>query len=367
MSARGIICSQSRAEPERKRRASVVHIVNRVRATDPACAASRRAFAPDALKAFAIFGVIYIHCRNLAGESPPIEILGEIFRISVPLFIIIWAYFQERAYLAGRSPWSIIPSRFGALVVPFFAWSLLYFLLTSDWSTLTLRTAITRHWLGSGWSGQYFFIILFQLILVFPLVRRLPAGTLSLGLMFGLFAVAFAVVDLFSWPSWIAKLSYRPFLYWLPYVLLGVHLARSPGRLLPRGAAVLGALLIVAEAGVLWRQAGFDSGYAKPGMLIGSGLVAAAFLNREPALGRMSEALRPAILLIGRNTMGIFLVNPLVSVVTAPAVARCIDWHGFANPAGSLAMSLAIAAAVLALCLAATLTLRRLALWQVVG
>jgi hypothetical protein len=102
MSARGIICSQSREESEGKRPASVVHIVNGVRATEPACAASRRAFAPDALKAFAIFGVIYIHCRNLAGESPPIEILGEIFRISVPLFIIIWAYFQEPISPGGR-------------------------------------------------------------------------------------------------------------------------------------------------------------------------------------------------------------------------------------------------------------------------
>jgi hypothetical protein len=358
---------QSRAEPEGKPPASIVHIVNRVPTTDPAPAASRRAFAPDALKAFAIFGVVYIHCRNLAGESPPIEILGEMFRISVPLFIIVWAYFQERAYLAGGSPWSIIPSRFTGLVVPFLAWSFLYLLLTADWSTLTLRMAVTRHWLGSGWSGQYYFIILFQLILVFPLVRRLPAGALSLGLTFGLFALAFAAADLFSWPSWVAKLSYRPFLYWLPYVVLGIHLARRPDRPLPRGAAVLGALLIVAEAGLFWPQAGFDSGYAKPGVLIGSGLVAAAFLNREPVPGRVSEALRPAILLIGRNTMGIFLINPLGSVIIAPAIARRVDWHGFANPAGSLALSLVIAAAVLALCLAATVTLKRLGLRQLVG
>jgi surface polysaccharide O-acyltransferase-like enzyme len=358
---------QSHAEPEGKPRAGVAPIVNSIPAIDPEPAASRRAVAPDALKAFAIFGVVYIHCRNLAGESPPVEILGEAFRISVPLFIIIWAYFQERAYLAGGSPWSMVSSRFTALVVPFLVWSLLYFLLTSDWSTLTLRTAITRHWLGSGWSGQYFFIILFQLILVFPLVRRLPAGARSLGLMFGLFAVAFAAVGLFSWPSWIAKLSYRPFLYWLPYVVLGVYLARSPDWFLPRGAAVLGVLLIVAEAGLLWSQAGFDSGYAKPGVLIGSGLVAAAFLNREPAPGRVSGASRPAILLIGRNTMGIFLINPLVSVIAAPAIARRFDWHGFANPAGSLVLSLVIAAAVLALCLAATVTLKRLGLRQLVG
>jgi hypothetical protein len=358
---------QSQAEPRGRREIGVVLGVNGVGATAPAPAASRRAFAPDALKAFAIFGVVYIHCRNLAGESPPIVILGEAFRISVPLFIIIWAYFQERAYLAGRSGRSVISSRFAAVVVPFVAWSFLYFLLTSDWSTLTLRTAVTRHWLGSGWSGQYFFIILFQLIVVFPLVRRVPAGALSVVLTFGLFAVAFAVIDLFSWPSWISKLSYRPFPYWIPYVVLGVHLARRPDRLLPRGAAVLGALLIVAEAGLLWRDAGFDSGYAKPGLLIGSGLVAAAFLNREPAPGRVSEALRPAILLIGRNTMGIFLVNPLVSVIAAPVVARHLGWHGFADPAGSLAASLLIAAAVLALCLAATVILKRLGLRQLVG
>jgi F0F1-type ATP synthase membrane subunit a len=81
----------------------------------------------------------------------------------------------------------------------------------------------------------------------------------------------------------------------------------------------------------------------------------------------MSEALRPAILLIGRNTMGIFLVNPLVSVIAAPAVARRLDWHGVADPAGSLALSLVIAAAVLALCLAATVTLKRLGLRQFIG
>jgi F0F1-type ATP synthase membrane subunit a len=81
----------------------------------------------------------------------------------------------------------------------------------------------------------------------------------------------------------------------------------------------------------------------------------------------VSDALRPVIELIGRNTMGIFLVNPLVSVIAAPVVARRLDWHGFADPAGSLALSLVIATAVLGLCLAATVTLKRLGLRQLVA
>jgi surface polysaccharide O-acyltransferase-like enzyme len=346
---------------------SAFGLLKRADATDAASVAAARAFAPDALKAFAIFGVIYIHCRNLAGETPPVEILGEVFRIAVPLFIIIWAYFQERAYLAGRPAASILRSKFVAVAVPFLAWSLLYFLLTADWTSLTLRTAITRHWLGSGWSGQYFLIILFQLILVFPLLRRMPADALSLGLIFGLFAAAFAVVDPFSGDGWIAKLSYRPFVYWLPYVLLGIHLARNPDRVLPPGAAVLGAVLIVAEAALSWRHAGFDSGYTKPGVLIGAGLMAAAFLNRAAAVGPVGEALRPAIHLIGRNTMGMFLINPLISVIAVPAVAQRIGSHGLADPAASVAVSLLIAAAVLALCLCVTVALKRLGLRQLVG
>jgi surface polysaccharide O-acyltransferase-like enzyme len=228
---------------------------------DPASPSRRRAVMPDLLKSLAIFGVVYIHSGALAGQTAPISYTKALFRFGVPVFILIWAYFQERSYLGGRSWQSVVPQKFLALMIPFAVWSLMYFLLAADFSALTPASAVTRHWLGYGWAGQFFFIILFQLIVVFPLVRRIRLEAWSLVVLFLAFAALFVGVNALSWPDWFIKLGFRPFLYWLPYAFLGIYLARNPQRYLPLGAAAIGFLLIAANPLLLGPHPSLDGEY----------------------------------------------------------------------------------------------------------
>jgi peptidoglycan/LPS O-acetylase OafA/YrhL len=60
-----------------------------------------RNFPADLLKAIAIFGVVFVHGNGLFGCSSFFsEIMTWMFRIGVPCFIVLWAYFFAKSYFA---------------------------------------------------------------------------------------------------------------------------------------------------------------------------------------------------------------------------------------------------------------------------
>jgi hypothetical protein len=326
----------------------------------------QRAFMPDVLKAVAIFGVVFIHSGSAIGETVLTRYIADLFRFCVPVFITIWAYFLERTYHSGLSWKFIIPLRFIALAVPFFFWSFLYFLLKPDLLTVSPTAAITKYWSGYGWSGQYFFIILFQLIVVFPFIRLLLGGIFSVGLMFVTFAVVFSIMMTLVLPDWFLKIGDRPFIYWLPYVALGIYLARHPHRVLSIGWAVIGLLLIAAESALTTPRPGDFFVYTKPFLLLGSGLIASAFINSNYLKGKGTNGLAQLISLIGSSTMGIFLINPLLSDISR-AIIILFDLPAVVDPAESLVTSLLTSTVVLFICLSATMALKQIRLGKLVS
>ncbi|WP_313600298.1 acyltransferase [Epilithonimonas vandammei] len=186
-----------------------------------------RFFNIDLLKAISIFGVVYIHSYDLLGFDLLSQIFQPLFRIAVPSFIIIWAYFFEKSFQKVDRKVFFILEKFKKLFIVFIFWSIIYFLISFDSNNISLKSFITKHMSGYGWSGQYFFIILFQLIIFYPFIRKIYSLK---WLRFLIIILVFIYYFVFSYTSLIPKpfsvVGIRPFVFWLPYVFLGIYFQR---------------------------------------------------------------------------------------------------------------------------------------------
>lgn len=116
------------------------------------------------------------------------------------------------------------------------------FFIFNDVSSIQLSDLITGYWSGYGWSGQYFFIILFQLIVIFPIIRLISAQSKKcicfFFLLYALLTIALAY--LFWSISFVNIIPDRFIIYWIPYAPLGILLFKSKSCLyVPSGGYVL--------------------------------------------------------------------------------------------------------------------------------
>ena len=270
----------------------------------------------DVLKSISIFGVVFIHGASIFGESEIMLFLRDMFRFTVPCFITLWAYFFEKSYRkkiqSDRRKYII--KRFVHLLRVFVLWSLLYFFLTVDWQNLTLRDMLTKYFSGYGWSGQYFFIILFQFLLLYPLIRKVYDIKL-------LRVLTLTMVVLMYWgwnysyvllPEPLKKLGFRPFLFWLPYVFLGMALARDKVNRVSLWFAA--CPLLLAFEFLLLRKLDFSHmDYITLGVLVFSMLFCLALLQSKTIA--IPEKLNNILGFVGRNTLIVFVSNPLIIIL----------------------------------------------------
>ena len=348
-----------------------------------------RDLSVDCLKAAAIAAVVAIHVPYGSHVADPS------LRFCVPVFIGLWGYFAEAS--ARRHPdrplVTYVRDRFVQLFIPYAVWSVVYFLIgprLKEWNTTPIHTIIGG-WLGGGlWAGQYFFIIMFQLLLLFPMLRgSMPEAAGGLWLWGGL--GVFAMFEL-----WLVRI--RPLalvwdrlpVQWLPYAALGVAVARGwrPPFVLSRsawtGAGV--ALLAVApfEQALLERLGPIRSPYCLMTVYLGSlALLAAALVGHGGASpagaasrddhGRPSDAsgseagafvseVFEGIAFIGRRTLPIFVLNPLV-IMGLSNLGIEMPTQGL----GPQALHGAAVILVIALCIAAIPVFKTLKLGPAIG
>lgn len=267
----------------------------------------------DYLKAISIFGVVYIHgaCTFVKANFLT-NTLSDFFRFCVPVFIIFWVYFLEKSILKKENEQrTLLISRFKHLFMVFILWSSMYFLLLVDWNTLTLSSVITKHFSGYGWSGQYFFIILFQLILFYPLIRwtynYIAIRTLIVLLVVLITAIYSYQPEII--PEFTIKLGDRPFLFWMIYVYVGISLARNEFKKISV-CYVLTILLIPVEL-YLFES---PSPYLRLSILF-STILACSYIIQQKNLILNTSKVGTIISHIGQNTMIIFLSNPIIIIL----------------------------------------------------
>lgn len=265
----------------------------------------------DYLKAAAIFGVVYIHAEGM---------FSGFFRFCVPIFIGLWAYYYECG-LARRERvvhTAYVFDRFVRLLVPYLFWTVIYlsvFYTAADFQEMPWHTIIGGMFGGYGWAGQYFFIILFQLTLLMPLLRQWVNkysvwAVIAIGLLIN------AITDYVLFENRIISgLGDRLFIYWLPYVFLGIALARGYVGRKPKLLILALGILMLAPMELSGLPDG--SPYLVPSVVLGSVLLllAAAPNSVTMAQKSMDMPARPYLLHIteylGRNTFPIFVSNVL--------------------------------------------------------
>jgi surface polysaccharide O-acyltransferase-like enzyme len=281
---------------------------------------SNRIISIDFLKLISIFGVVFIHARN--GNIIP-EIISELFRVAVPLFIIFFAYFLEKSLSnvsTKKEYYNILKQKFFLLFLPYAFFTILYFFVLNDLSIIKPKELITGYWSGYGWSGQYFFIILFQLILIFPLLQKLANVKLIYVAIISLFL--YIVISYIFWDlSIINKLSDRIFIYWIPYAILGVLLFRNINlfRKISNKIFLLSIIFIPIEFFIFKYLGIFHSPYVLVSVLISSSLIAIYFIVNEDIIKEyLPNYLKKLSIYISNKTLGIFVLNPLFIFLLKP-------------------------------------------------
>lgn len=281
---------------------------------------TNRIISIDFLKFISIFGVVFIHSRN--GNIIP-EVISELFRVAVPLFIIFFAYFLEKSLSnvsTKKEYYNILKQKFFLLFLPYAFFTVLYFFILNDLSTIKPRELITGYWSGYGWAGQYFFIILFQLILIFPLLQKIVNIKLVYITVVSLFlyiTMSYAFWDL----SIVSKLSDRIFIYWVPYAILGVLLYRNIDlfKNISNKFIIFSIILIPIEFFIFNYLNIVHSPYVIFSVLVSSSLIAIYFIVNENIIKiSLPNYLKILSIYISNKTLGIFVLNPLFIFLLKP-------------------------------------------------
>lgn len=259
----------------------------------------------DFLKGISIICVILIHSSDLfITNNISIKFISEISRVSVPIFIIIWAYFLEKSI--QKKPDNLfltIYNRFKHLFLVYLIWSIFYFLITCNWDTITIKKIITTHFSGYGWSGQYFFIILFQLLLIYPIlqylnnIKYLRILTIIISI---LYIIWFGYYNK-NQVELLNKLSERPFIFWLPYVFYGMNIQNN---IKAKFHPLVLFIIVLIPIDFYYFKSQYP--YLKITVLISSILIVKytiqnSFIKHSTIISK-----------IGSNSMFYFLINPIV-------------------------------------------------------
>jgi len=268
----------------------------------------------DGLRAAAIIAVVCIHA-NLPYAS--------VLRFSVPTFIALWAFYYERGLQRSANTWHYAITRFYKLAIPYMFWTAGYILLLSrsaEFENTPLHTIVGGLFGGYGWEGQYYFIILFQLIFIIPFIRRLvDKNAIIYTIIAGFVLNTVSEYLLFS-NTIISHLGDRVFIYWIPYAFLGIALARG----LPTSRRWLIGLALLAVAPFEMAQLTKLNGNASPYLLLSISLGTSALLlsfgpgesrSEKYEVHNMARIITECAHYVGRNSLAIFVCNPFMLVI----------------------------------------------------
>ena len=246
-------------------------------------------------------------------------IFTQVFRFGVPVFIVLWAYFADKTiskkYHYRGDQIYYLASKFVVFFILFVIASLGYFFIHVDWQTFNLKSMFTQHWSGYGWSGQYFFVILFQLIPLMFFYRKLSPKWHVCITMSGLLLYLSIGYILFQY-NLISKIGDRLFVYWLPYVSLGILFSRGifplPKELRWCLLALL-VFLIPMEFYLLKELSISHSEYLIPSVFVGTiGILSIIFGPLQKSEFAIHSSTIRIFQWIGASSLGIYVLNPAV-------------------------------------------------------
>ncbi len=283
------------------------------------------------LRVIATVAVIAIHTTSQTMTQSALGYYGnQLARFSVPMFLILSGFllFQSElnAHFLPRS--QFYHKRFQKILLPYILWTIFYSLLLHYYFNglqnlnMVLPDLVRHLFLGNGFSHLYFVVIIIQLYLIYPFIRRsfqahprlflLASFILSLVCQQLLYLDAICTIHL--------SVYYRPvyliaFPVWMFYFFLGMYLAQNDQNLEISGRISWKAWLVIWAASLiilLW-DSNNTSSFAlsiKPTVML---YASASFFLLRTWLNRYPIQIGPFITWFSEQSFLIYLLHPLLA------------------------------------------------------
>ncbi|HSD06046.1 acyltransferase family protein [Flavobacterium sp.] len=277
-----------------------------------------RSISADLIKTISIFGAVFIHSFGILCNLSNFSIdITHMFRFGVPAFLVLWAYFFETSYNRKNKSerFTYLTQRFTHLFKVYIIWSAVYFIAIANWDVSFLKN-ITMYFAGFGFSGQYFLIILFQLLLVHPLLRYLYFNKTLRIITILIIAVLYILYGYFEFllPNILLKIGERAFLFWIPSVFVGIAMVHGKMIKIPLVMAV-SILLIPLESSILHQFNYHHFNHITPIVLISSILFCVSIMQKEHLIKtKLKKVSHRVLTYIATHTIVIFILNPMIIV-----------------------------------------------------
>jgi surface polysaccharide O-acyltransferase-like enzyme len=329
----------------------------------PNLTSSKRNSKVDFLKVIAIFGVVYIH--SSFGDNLS-NVFSAFFRWAVPLFLIFFGYFCERGIIKAERKINYLMERFVCILVPCLVWSAIYwfgFSNPAQQSSFGFVQFLST--LGFAWSGQYFFLLILQLLIFFPFLRWLADSRAKIISTLIVFLLALIFLRYYSgfgpkFERFIEIIGFRTCVLWWPYTVVGIFLANEVRIKLPKWILLCPLMLIIESAFVEFNK--FSDPYFNPYVALASLVLAVYAFDEKEHLFHENATPMKFIESIAQSTMGIFVMNPLILywVHTSISLQATSTWSQFL-------LTFAISIIVTLICWILTLAIKRIKCGFLVG
>lgn len=286
----------------------------------------------DWAKAVAIYMVCSIHGGYLLSRDvSETTVLLQMSCVCVPIFIVVFAVFSSRGRYAKFSEQTKKAiNRFFNLLWIYLISSTIYALWTVDRTVeFDILKFFTKHWMGYGWSGQYFLLLMLQLVWVVVPLSRLATRIHYAIVFFGLLSYGLVAYSPLNTPTILHKLGNSPFFVWLPYVSIGClierfHGAKSGSECRESGLWLCGLtpvfLALIPTEIFLFNP----DPYAGKAYFLCSVFIATLGIVSVLAISNMKSgrlrAFDPIMSFVGARTLGIFVLNPAVILLLSPFI-----------------------------------------------
>ncbi|WP_164462099.1 acyltransferase [Bacillus sp. FJAT-42376] len=286
------------------------------------------------LRAFACLAVVAVHvsATNSGMNSDTYNwfsyFLNQIGRFGTPIFAVISGFllfFQVRN--KGFQFGKFMKSRFAKVIIPFILWSVAYRYMMYIYNGQGIGDPMEE--LGGFLQGKafyhlYFISIVVQFYLVFPLLQKLfRTQTTIIIFLFVSFLISYNMYGIkapFDGPvgEFIASKSFMP--VWIFYFAFGAFLAyywegiRNFALKRPIQMLIL-ALAVSAGAVIEYNVKGYVSN-RRLSNLANIPLLSIATIGIYPLLARL-QVIKQPLVLIGKYSMGIYLIHPMVLYLMA--------------------------------------------------
>ncbi|HVZ11553.1 MAG TPA: acyltransferase [Patescibacteria group bacterium] len=198
---------------------------------------NKRDYAVDFIRLVAILAVVVIHTTTyfldrvtpLTSEFYVLHAINQFFRFAVPAFFAISGYLLASHYSKGLDIKKFYSRRFGKILIPYFSWSLIYFLVVFPNPIKDLFSKIFINDLLTGDTSYqlYFIPAIIILYFIFPILINFKNFFLNKWFIFLLFIVEAIIQSYvyFAEPK-ITILSCIPIAFYnlLPF-LIGIYAA----------------------------------------------------------------------------------------------------------------------------------------------